>query len=80
MTNREALEQLQAAKMIIIAQNKDWLDKRDLPVLDCAIEALEKQIPRKNKMKDDYIPVCPVCGEKVRDMNWCNSCGQRVGA
>ena len=78
MTNREALEQLQSAKTIIMTRDKDWLDERDLPVLDCAIEALEKQIPKKFKMVDDCIPVCPVCGEEVWDMEWCNNCGQRL--
>lgn len=41
-----------------------------------AIKALEKQIPKKVKMKDDYTPICPVCGEEVWDMEYCDGCGQ----
>jgi hypothetical protein len=41
-----------------------------------AIKALEKQIPKKFKMKDDYTPICPVCGEEVWDMEYCDGCGQ----
>ena len=43
-----------------------------------AIEALEKQVPKKFKMVDNCIPICPVCGEEVWDMDWCNFCGQRI--
>lgn len=46
--------------------------------VNMAIEALEKQIPKKFKMVDNYTPVCPVCGEAVWDMEWCNSCGQKL--
>lgn len=79
MKIEEAIEQLQGAKLLIIAQGKDWLDERDFPVLECAINALEKQIPKKFKMADDnYTPVCPVCGEAIWYMKWCNNCGQRL--
>ena len=43
-----------------------------------AIEALEKQIPKKFKMVDDVIPICPSCEEEVWDMEWCNNCGQHL--
>jgi hypothetical protein len=71
MTNQEALEQLEYAKGIINRQGKDYLDERDFPVLECAIEALEKQIPKKPvKSKkprygmgyDYYDWECPTCG------------------
>lgn len=44
--------------------------------INLAVEALEKQIPKKVKMKDDYTPICPVCGEEVWDMEHCDGCGQ----
>jgi len=44
---------------------------------DMAIEALEKQAPKKF-LWDDGNPICPVCGEEVWDMEWCNNCGQRL--
>lgn len=47
-------------------------------VFSMAIEALEKQIPKKFKVVNNTIPICPVCGEEVWDMDWCNYCGQRI--
>lgn len=44
--------------------------------INLAVDALEKQIPKKVKMKDDYTPICPVCGEEVWDMEYCDGCGQ----
>ena len=43
MEIQEAIEQLKYAKGIIEQNGKDYLDERDIPVLDMAIEALEKQ-------------------------------------
>ena len=60
----------------VIANNAD--KETDQNAYDMAIEALEKQIPKKFKMVDNYTPVCPVCGEAIWDMNWCDSCGQRL--
>lgn len=51
--------------------------ERDSLIVSVRI-AFEKQIPKKFKMVDNYTPVCPVCGEAVWDMEWCNSCGQRL--
>lgn len=45
--------------------------------IDMAIEALEKQIPKKFKLVGN-IPICPVCEEEVWDMEWCNNCGQHL--
>ena len=53
--------------------------QKHIDACDMAIETLKKQIPKKFKMVDDTIPTCPVCGEEVWDMDWCNSCGQRIG-
>ena len=75
MTNQEALEQLEYAKGIINRQDEDYLDERDFPVLECAINALEKQIPKKYKWENEE-PICPSCGETVWDMEYCDSCGQ----
>ena len=52
--------------------------QKHIDACDMAIEALEKQIPKKFKIADNLNPVCPVCGEEVWDMEWCNSCGQRL--
>lgn len=40
MTRGEAIEQLQICKEIIEQRGKDWLDDRDIPIIDMAIEAL----------------------------------------
>ena len=45
--------------------------------IDMAIEALDKQIP-KPFIWEGGNPICSVCGEEVWDMEWCNSCGQRL--
>ena len=45
--------------------------------IDMAIEALEKQAPKKFKLVGN-IPICPVCEEEVWDMEWCNNCGQHL--
>lgn len=43
MDNEEAIIQLQYMKDLIKQNGKDWLDERDLPVLDMAIDALQKK-------------------------------------
>ena len=49
--------------------------------INAAIEALEKQIPKKPEIKDDYY-VCPVCGvyQETSEGNppYCINCGQRL--
>lgn len=53
--------------------------------LNMAIEALEKQIPKKPKGKDDNFGIsygiCPNCDNIVDDWNdncFCNECGQAI--
>lgn len=87
MTNQEALEQLEYAKEIINRQGKDYLDERDFPVLECAINALEKQIPKKPTGEHYAHMRCPSCNHRIpsgmgsssrRRDNWCNYCGQKI--
>ena len=45
-----------------------------------AINALEKQIPKK-PIKDKYVPeldFCPECGTEVTNCNYCPHCGQKI--
>lgn len=73
MKNEEAIKILQVAKAEI-----EWSAPLDYQkAFDMAIEALEKQIPKPFTWEDGD-PVCPVCGEPVWDMEWCNSCGQKL--
>ena len=49
--------------------------------INAAIEVLEKQIPKKPEIKDEYY-VCPVCGvyqeTSEGDPPYCINCGQRL--
>lgn len=50
--------------------------------LDMAIEALDKQIPKKPELEGEYY-VCPVCGvyQETSEGNppYCINCGQAIG-
>ena len=43
MTNREAAEEIQKAINLIMQDGKDWLNERDIPILEMAINALTKE-------------------------------------
>ena len=49
--------------------------------IDAAIEALEKQIPKKPELKGEYY-ICPVCGvyQETSEGNppYCINCGQAI--
>lgn len=69
MNPEKAIEELENATLLIMANGKDWMDERDLPVLKMAIDALKKQIPVKPKRIDknaefdgNWKKVCPSCG------------------
>ena len=73
MTCQEAIERLQEHKRFISLHG--ILTKK---AIDIAIEALEKQIPKPYERDADEDPICPVCGELIWDMNYCDNCGQRI--
>ena len=52
MTREEAIEQLQNCKELIHQNGKDWLDERDIPLLDMAIEALSANAVEVVRCKD----------------------------
>ena len=73
MEIKDAIKILQVAKAEV-----EWSAPLDYQeAFDVAISALEKQIPKPYIWKDGN-PICLVCGEEVWDMEWCNSCGQRI--
>lgn len=77
MKAKEAFEIMQGVEELSGELPEDGLLVEE--ALRMAIEALEKQIPKKFKMADDnYTPICPVCGETILDMRWCDGCGQRL--
>ena len=43
MTREEAIQELQNCKGLIQQDGKDYLDERDIPLLDMSIEALQWQ-------------------------------------
>lgn len=49
--------------------------------INAAIKALDKQIPKKPELEDEYY-VCPVCGvyQETSEGNppYCINCGQRI--
>ena len=73
MIVKEAMGNLMDIKVMIT-----WcVPDEYLEALDVAIKALDKQIP-KSFIWEGGNPICPVCGCEVWDMEWCNSCGQRL--
>lgn len=48
MTKQEAIEQFEYAKALIEELGTDYLDERDIPLIDMAISALQEQIQRED--------------------------------
>ena len=77
MTPEEVIKTLEVAKAEV-----EWNYPMDYAVaIDEAIEALNKQIPKKPELKGEYY-VCPVCGvyQEISEGNppYCINCGQRL--
>ena len=79
MTENEALEIIKRKSSI--PMDNETFDEIE-EAYDIAIEALEKQIPKKPDIEkfwgyDDLM--CPNCkGYKIRKPNYCSSCGQHL--
>ena len=74
MTAEEAIKTIQVA-----IDEVEWNYPLDYSVaFETAIEALEKQIPKK--LKDDGWLYCPICGRDVLmdRFNYCPDCGQAL--
>ena len=74
MTAEEAIKTIQVA----IAE-VEWEYPLDYSIaFETAIEALEKQIPKK--LKDDGWLYCPICGRDVLmdRFDYCPDCGQAL--
>ena len=70
MTREEAIEQLQNCKGLIKQDGKDWLDERDIPLLDMAIEALQAEyiIPSGEVMFTSELVRCKDCRHANKSM------------
>ena len=77
MTENEAIE---------LIENDLKLHSKDLSSkykngLRMAINALEKQIPKKPEMEKytkRELYFCPICGTEVTDCKYCPQCGQKI--
>ena len=84
MTNEEAINELRDRYLSISAfADKEACNKAN-KAIDMAIQALEKQIPKK-VTEDEAFGQCPVCGyafnsELVNeyDIKYCPFCGQTL--
>ena len=56
--NQEAVDELQYAIDLIKQDGKDWLDERDIPVLEMAISALQSEW-------EEMIVICDNCGHAI---------------
>ena len=87
MTESEAVEKLKNMRLFmqITDENNDCkFTEDDYKANEMAIQALEKQIPKKpithsNTNRAD----CPCCGATVRGIknpfgDWCSNCGQKL--
>ena len=70
--NEEAVKMLRTIKRTVYLGNRKFYD-----ALDVAIEALEKQIPKKAELCYEDL-ICPVCGSDVEWKRYCEECGQRI--
>ena len=85
MTREEAIEQLQNCKDLIKQDGQDYLDERDFPLLDMAIEALQADRPSGEWIKHEVEDTCRwvECSECHKEypnieMNFCPNCGARM--
>ena len=78
MTNEEAIKELKEDRALYesnIVEAGDGTPEGQLMLaLDMAIEALEKQIPRKKKKRNE----CPECGYSYAFEEYCPYCGQAI--
>lgn len=72
MTAKEAIKMLRTIKRTVFLGNLKFVH-----ALDVAIEALEKQMPKKAELYDEDL-ICPVCGADVEWKRYCEECGQHI--
>ena len=80
MTPEEAIKLLKSSTIMNVEINKSQLPLASAVKL--AIEALEKQIPKKPLPDNEYHlkGICPTCGVHFLDKGtkYCGNCGQRL--
>ena len=78
MTKSEAIKEIRFNMSTIGLSNE--AAKRVVEARDMAIQAIEKQIPKKPKTDDRYVMyICPRCNEFIKiNKNYCMNCGQKL--
>ena len=78
MTESEAIKEVRFNMSKIGLSDK--AAKRVVEARDMAIQAIEKQIPKKPKTDDRYVMyICPRCNEFIKiNKNYCMNCGQKL--
>lgn len=81
------MEQMTVEQAIGWIEWKYALDEetQDSKALKMAVDALEKQVPKKpiretNRTYPDYcwFEKCPACGHNLGDEKYCSNCGQLI--
>ena len=77
MTREEAMQELQNCKDLIKQYGQDYLDERDIPLLDMAIEALSVealQVVYCKDCKHKYEPSCQIVTSMygLKDYDYCS--------
>lgn len=75
MTESEAIKELHE-----IRPRGGIIPQKRAEAIDVAINALEKQIPKKPKTDDRYVMyICPCCNDFIKvSHNCCQNCGQKL--
>lgn len=82
MTYKEAIENL---KILKISEDDSSVGKLKIQTYNIAIEAFEKQIPKKPLNREDRPEIsygyCPCCSNMIDnwdDIRYCGECGQAI--
>ena len=63
MTREEAIQELQNCKGLIQQDGQDYLDERDIPLLEMAIEALQICIDYGDTWRSDFNNITQIGGD-----------------
>lgn len=84
MTYEEAIERLSNRYFTVSMCIDANAAIKENMAIDMAIEALDKQMPKKPHLEGDGYWACPNCEEKYEYYNeldclkWCSACGQAI--
>ena len=77
MKNNEAIMILESIQPSC-GEKYSFSESEIYEAIDMAIEALEKQMPKKAELDVYDELICPVCGSDVEWKRYCEECGQRI--